>query len=117
VRYIRLFNTEDGSSRFEDAEFTFAPTQFAPPAPPVDVSEPIAASAFMMLRIPAGWTDLGHPAPARQYVITVAGQVEITAGAETRTLRTGDVIYVEDTEGVGHGFTAVEDTLMAIVRL
>ena len=81
------------------------------------MSDFVLASAFMMLRIPAGWTDSAHPAPARQFAIMVAGKVQITASGETRTLTTGDVLLVEDTSGPGHTFTAIEDALIAIVRL
>jgi quercetin dioxygenase-like cupin family protein len=117
VEYVHLFNSDDGRARFEDLAFEFAPSNFAPLAPPVDVSDSVLASAFMMLRIPAGWTDSAHPAPARQFAIMVAGKVQITASGETRTLTTGDVLLVEDTSGPGHTFTAIEDALIAIVRL
>jgi hypothetical protein len=102
VKYVHLFNADDGSARFEDLAFEFAPVDFAPPAPSLDVADAFSASAFMMVRAPAGWTDSAHPAPARQFAITVAGTVQVTAGGETRTLTAGDVLFVEDTEGSGH---------------
>jgi quercetin dioxygenase-like cupin family protein len=117
VKYVHLFNADDGSSRFEDLAFEFAPADFAPPAPPLDVSDPVSASAFMMLRLPAGWTDPAHPAPARQFAIMTAGTVQITANGETRTLTTGDILLVEDTKGSGHAFTVIEDAVIAVVRL
>ena len=117
VKYVRLYAGDDGQARFEDLEFTFAPRDFAPPAPPVNVSEPVEASAFMMLRLPAGWRDAAHPAPARQFMIVLAGSAEVTAGGETRLLSTGDVILVEDITGPGHGTTALEDLLVAVVRV
>ena len=82
MNYIRLFTDDDGESRFEDLEFMFAPRDFAPPAPPIDVSETMSASAFMMLRFPAGWTDPAHPAPARQFMIIVSGLLESSAGGD-----------------------------------
>jgi hypothetical protein len=117
VRYLRLYSDEHGRARFEDLDFAFAPNDFAPPAPPVNVSEPVEASAFMMLRSPAGWTDSAHPAPARQFMIVLTGSLEVTASGETRSLRTGDVVLVEDTSGPGHGSTVLEDLVMAVVRL
>jgi hypothetical protein len=83
VRSVRLYTDDDGQSRFEDWDFAFASKDFAPPAPPVDVSEAVEASAFMMLRAPAGWTDPMHPAPARQFFIVLAGSWEVSAGGET----------------------------------
>jgi mannose-6-phosphate isomerase-like protein (cupin superfamily) len=117
VRYVRLYTGGDGQARFEDSEFTLAPTEFAPPAPPVNVSEPVSASAFMVLRSPAGWTDAEHPAPARQFMIVLEGLLEVSAGGETRRLSPGDMLLVEDTTGPGHGSTVLEDLAMAVVRL
>jgi quercetin dioxygenase-like cupin family protein len=117
VKYVRLYSGDDGQARFEDLEFTMVPRDFAPPAPPVNVSEPVEATAFMMLRSPAGWTDAAHPAPARQFMLVLAGSLEVVAGGETRLLSTGDVILVEDTTGPGHGSTVLEDLVMAVVRV
>lgn len=117
VKYVRLYTADDGQSRFEDLEFTFVPRDFAPPAPPVNVSEPVEASALMMLRSPAGWTDAAHPAPARQFMIVMAGLLEVVANGERRLLSTGDVILAEDTTGPGHASTVLEDLVMAVVRV
>jgi mannose-6-phosphate isomerase-like protein (cupin superfamily) len=117
MRYVRLYTGEDGRARFEDLEFTLAAQEFAPPAPPVNVSEAISASAFMVLRSPTGWTDAAHPAPARQFMIMLEGSLEIAAGDETRRFSPGDMILVEDTTGPGHGSTVLEDLAMAVVRL
>jgi hypothetical protein len=117
LRYVRLYTGDEGQARFEDLEFTLVPTEFSPPAPPVNVSAPIGASAFMVLRSPAGWTDAMHPAPARQFMIVLEGSLEISAGGETRRFSPGDVILVEDTTGPGHGSTVLADLAMAVVRV
>lgn len=117
VKYVRLYTDENGHSRFEDLEFAFAARDFAPPAPPLDVSNPIDASAVMMLRAPAGWADPAHPSPARQLLILVAGSWEVSAGGETRTFSLGDVVLTDDTSGPGHASTVLEDTVLAVVRL
>jgi hypothetical protein len=98
-----LYSDEHGTARFEDLQFSFAPRDFAPPAPPVDVSEPVPASAFMMLRLPAGWSDAAHPAPARQLMMVMSGST--------------DVLLAEDTSGPGHATTVLNDTLVAVVRV
>jgi quercetin dioxygenase-like cupin family protein len=112
-----LYTDDDGHSRFEDLDFALSSKDFAPPAPPLDVSEAVEASAFMMLRVPAGWTDPMHPAPARQFFIVLAGSWEVSAAGETRSLSAGDVVLAEDTSGPGHASTVVEDTVVAVVRL
>ena len=117
MTYVHLYSGDDGQARFEDLEFTFVPRDFAPPAPLVNVSEPVGASAFMMIRLPVGWKDAAHPAPARQFMVVLAGSAEVAAGGETRLLSTGDVILVEDTTGPGHGTTVLEDAVVAVVRV
>jgi hypothetical protein len=117
VNYVRLYTDQNGHGRFDDLDLAFAARDFAPPAPPLDVSDPIDASAVMMLRAPAGWTDPAHPSPARQLLIVLAGSWEVSAGGETRTFSVGDVVLTEDTSGPGHASTVLEDTALAVVRL
>jgi quercetin dioxygenase-like cupin family protein len=51
-----------------------------------------------------------HPAPRRQYVITLAGQVEIETGDGTvRRFGAGDVMLAEDNTGRGHITRVVGD--------
>jgi quercetin dioxygenase-like cupin family protein len=117
VRYLRLYSDEDGESRFEDLEFRFSPREFAPPAPSVDVSDAVQASAFMMLRMPKGWSDAAHPTPARQFMILIAGSVEVAAGSESRVLSAGDVLLAEDTKPPGHSTTVLDDAFVAVTRI
>jgi hypothetical protein len=117
VKYVRLFTDDSGETRFEDLEFSFAPHDFAPPAPPLDVSEPIDASALMMLRGPSGWSDHAHPSPAPQFLIVLQGSWEVSTADETRIFSAGAIVLTEDTSGLGHGSTIVEDTVVAVVRL
>ncbi len=116
MRYVRLYTDDESVARFEDLEFEFAPADFAPPAPPVDVSPPTPASAVMMLRFPAGWADPEHPAPARQWMYLLSGEASITAGGETRRFQPGAVLLVEDTEGPGHASQMITDAVVAVVR-
>jgi quercetin dioxygenase-like cupin family protein len=117
MRYTRIYSDANGVSRFEDLELGFAAAEFAPPAPPVDVSDPMPASAVLVLRFAAGWTDPAHPAPARQLMVISAGAGEVTAGGETRRFETGAVLVLEDTEGDGHATTFLEDSFVVAVRL
>jgi hypothetical protein len=44
-----------------------------------------------------------HPAPCRQYVIVLEGEVEVTTSdGESRVVGSGEVVLVEDTHGKGH---------------
>jgi quercetin dioxygenase-like cupin family protein len=50
-------------------------------------------------------------------MIVTKGKVEVIAGGERRLLGTGDVVLAEDTEGSGHSTTAIEGTVIAVVRV
>jgi hypothetical protein len=47
----------------------------------------------------------------------ISGRVEVTASGETRTFGPGDVLLVEDTEGLGHSSRSAEGFLAAFVVL
>ena len=117
MRFTRIYDTEDGTTRFGDGDITFASSEFAPPAPALDVSPALPAREMMFIHFPAGWTDPAHPAPARQWMFILSGRGETTAGGETRPWAAGDVFLLEDTSGPGHGTTAIEETVMAVVRI
>ena len=117
MKYLRLYNDANGDSRFEEVVFSFARRDFAPPAPAVDVSDPVDASSFMMLRLPKGWHDPAHPVPARQFMLVIEGSAEVRAGDEVRILSKGDVLLAEDTRPPGHGTTILSDAYVAVVRI
>jgi len=117
VRYVRVYADATGVSRFEDGDFTLAAMNFAPPAPPVAVSAPLPASAVMVLKVRAGWTDPAHPAPARQFMFILSGQIEVEDRGEVRRFSAGDIVLAEDTQGPGHATTSLEDTVIANVRV
>jgi hypothetical protein len=104
VSCIRLFADENGESRFEDIGFEIAPVDYAPPAPPLGLSQPVEAKRFRFLRFPEGWFDAAHPSPRRQVFFMLEGEVEVwTSGGESRILKPGDRLLMEDTTGKGHG--------------
>ncbi len=52
---------------------------------------------------PPGYVIEMHPAPRRQYVITLQGQAELILGDGTsRLFVPGDVVLAEDLTGEGH---------------
>ncbi|MFQ5931632.1 MAG: cupin domain-containing protein, partial [Nitrospiraceae bacterium] len=62
-----------------------------------------AATGIAFRRAPAGHVQDWHPAPRRQYVVTLSGQGEIEVGDGTvRSFGPGDVMLAEDTTGRGH---------------
>jgi hypothetical protein len=47
--------------------------------------------------------------PARQLVITLSGKLEFTTHDGRFSLRSGDILFTEDTVGAGHDWTLLGD--------
>lgn len=104
MNVVRVYTGEDGQSHFEDLEV------------PLEV---VTAYGAMSRRVPLSHVvfretqpsyDLDyHNAPARQFVVTLRGSVEITCGDGTRRLMgPGSILFAEDTDGQGHRSRDVE---------
>ncbi|HEV2282411.1 MAG TPA: hypothetical protein VGX75_08480 [bacterium] len=55
VRYVRMYADPDGESHFADEEADLRPVDFAPPAPPLNLSAPISAKQVAFFEMPEGW--------------------------------------------------------------
>jgi hypothetical protein len=111
----RLYADEQGRARFEDVELPFLPND---PAPDVmSVSQPWQASGAVFGRVPAGGSHPEQPEHRRQLVIGISGAAEVIASGEVRTFGPGDVLLVEDTEGVGHASASAEGFVAAFILL
>src|SRR5210317_2016641 len=110
MQYVRIYTGSDGETHFEDLEIELKEVDFAPPAPPVHLSELKAAKQWMFFVIPPGWVGDWHPTPIRQAFFYLSGQVDIEVGdGEIRRFLPGDVSLVEDTTGNGHRNRTVGD--------
>jgi hypothetical protein len=119
-KYTRLYADGDGESQFEDVEVEFASVDFAPPAPPLHLSSFSPAKQVGFLRALVGWEGDWHPAPCRQWVFYLAGEIEAeTSDGEVRRVGPGAVTLVEDTTGKGHRSRVVGDkeVLAVVVQL
>lgn len=104
ITCTRLFADGNGDSYFEDIEISMTEVQYAPPAPALEISDPVEASRYAWLRLPADWSDDAHPSPHRQLCIVLAGAVEgRTSKGDRRVFGVGDRLLMEDTAGKGHG--------------
>ena len=120
MKYTRVFADDQGESRFEDVEVEMKAIDFAPPAPPLNLSDFVTASRLAFLHAPAGWAGDWHPAPSRQMMLYLAGRVEgETSDGKQRTFGPGSAVLVEDITGKGHRSRVLgtEDVLMAVVQL
>lgn len=118
--YSRLFADENGESHFDDVEIDLATTEYAPPAPPLDLSSFTPAMQIGFMRAPAGWSSDWHPSAARNLFFVISGEWEVTASdGECRRFTAASVLLVEDTSGKGHASRVVSETdsLAVMVQL
>ena len=92
MRYPRVFATPDGESHFEDIEVGAELVRVVEGRPAFESGAPIAAGTATMMRIGADWDGSWHPTPQRWFLITLAGEMEITTGdGETRCFGPGGI--------------------------
>jgi len=107
---FRLYTGDDGQSHIEEQTLGSQPTLTAPQA----------AAHILFRELPQGTFMDWHPAPRRQYVILLAGQLEIGLGDGTvRRFGPGNAILASDITGQGHTTRVVgnEPAMTAVVPL
>ena len=89
----RLYTGDDRQSHVEPIDLAKAP----------DWTRGLAATQISFNEQPVGSFLDWHPAPRRQFVIILSGQLEIGLGDGTKhVFGPGDARLVEDTTGQGH---------------
>jgi len=102
-KIVRIYTDDKGESHFSHTEVSFNLIDYAPPAPPISVSDVIPSKGVVFISSPVGWYGDWHPAPQRQLMFCLKGELEVTVSSgETRRFGPGSVILVEDTSGKGH---------------
>ena len=97
MQVTRIYTGNDGESHFEELQLPFEAVANA------ERTAAQNASSITFSRTQPGTFSDWHPAPRRQYVITLAGQTEIGLGDGTkRTFYPGDVLLADDLTGHGH---------------
>ena len=97
MQVTRIYTGNDGEAHLEDLDLPFEAV--------ADAERTAAqnASSVTFSRTQPGTFIDWHPAPRRQYVITLAGQTEIGLWDGTkRTFYAGDVLLADDLTGRGH---------------
>lgn len=98
MHYFRIYADENGESHFEDLDIPLDQ-----PAHGSDLSSLIPASGVIFRRSPADQFIDWHPAPRRQFVVTLSGHAEVEASdGEIRQIGPGSIMLADDTTGKGH---------------
>lgn len=97
MRCSWIYTGSDGRSHFADLDIPLAPRAYG------EQSAEIAAEGVIFRVTPAGGLVDYHPAPRRQFVVTLSGVVVIEChdGAKRR-FGPGDIMLADDTTGQGH---------------
>lgn len=120
MKITRIYSDEDGESHMEEIEVPFELADFAPPAPPLHISKFMPANKYGFIKASKGWIGDWHPAPKRQLMIYISGEVEgeVSDGTKAR-MGPGSICLVEDTTGKGHKSRIMgdSDALIMVVQL
>ena len=97
MRIVRIYTGSDQQSHFEEIELSFEVGERW------ETTALQTAAGVAFRRAPAGHVIDWHPAPRRQYVVTLSGEWDIECGDGTvRRFRPGDVMLADDLTGQGH---------------
>lgn len=110
----RVYTGDDGKTHLETLEVELALRGVS------GLSELVPATGVIFRRTPPDMNIDWHPAPRRQYVVTLAGEGEIEVGDGSKLpLGPGSIVLVEDTDGRGHitRGTGTEDRLSLFIPL
>lgn len=95
---FRIYSDANGDSHFEDVVVPLTDKGLVG-----KLSEAVPAKAIIFREVESSYNWDFHPAPQRQYIILLDGEIEIeTSLNDKRTFKGGDILLVEDTTGKGH---------------
>lgn len=105
IRCVRIWTGDDGNSVFEEGAIDL------PQGERGDVlSSDVGAVSISFRETKPGGTYAWHPAPTRQFVITLRGTLDFqTRTGQHFTINPGDILIAEDTVGSGHSWRLMDD--------
>lgn len=103
MKAVHLYTGEDGRSHFADLDVPMNPVASG------SQSSPVPAEGVVFRETSTGTEQAFHPAPRRQFVVTLSGEAEIECGDGTKKhFRAGDIMLADDTTGQGHITRVIE---------
>jgi quercetin dioxygenase-like cupin family protein len=107
MKVHHLYPDANGESHFEDLEIEWVEQSKAS-----KLSKRFPANGIIFREVEPSYDLDWHPAPRRQYIINLTGAVQLTASdGESRVIRAGEVVLVEDVTGKGHLSKAIGNEL------
>jgi hypothetical protein len=115
VKVTRIYTGPDGKTKLEEYEIPLKGQNRG-----TELSAPVAVTSLQFRRTTQDYDLDWHPAPRRQYIITLAGEseIELENGRKIR-LGAGNILLAEDTTGQGHISRAVpgKDRISLVIPL
>ncbi len=99
MKVVRIYTGADQQSHFEDLDIAYGASVIG------GLTAPVEAQTVFFRDTGLGGPEVYdfHVAPRRQFVIHLAGEVEIECGdGAKRRCGVGDVLLADDTTGQGH---------------
>lgn len=98
IKVTRLYTGPDGKTKVEEYEVPLSPQGRG-----TEFSKTVAVKSLQFRRTNQDYDLDWHPAPSRQFVITLSGESEIELeGGRKLRLGPGHILLAEDTTGQGH---------------
>ncbi|PYB76942.1 hypothetical protein [Rhizobium wuzhouense] len=104
MKCLRIYATPDGESHFDEIEMPMTKVAVHPDAVPFEVTTSYPASRLRFTHIPAGMREVSwHTVPEPVLTVRLDGAVDYeTSDGDTRHVKAGSFVLVEDTFGKGH---------------
>ncbi|WP_029298117.1 cupin domain-containing protein [Chryseobacterium hispalense] len=95
IAAIKLISTPEGNSDFETGR--------------IPVLKPIKTTSFWISNITEEWEKSEHPAPRKQFVVTLKGRIRFkVSDGSVFIIEPGIILLAEDVEGKGHSWELIE---------
>ncbi|BET45175.1 hypothetical protein ACH4GE_38365 [Streptomyces tendae] len=116
IGVTRMYTDAAGETHFAEEKLDLAEVNFAPPAPSMFLSTATEAKASVYLLLPDGYFGDFHPAPRKQVMTLLKGELEVqVSDGESRRFLPGGSVLVEDVTGKGHSTRSVGGESLLIV--
>jgi hypothetical protein len=98
MKITRISCMDDGASAFDEIE-----VELTNEGTIGSLSKPYPVTSIVFRETPFEYVFDWQPAPCRQYVVLLDGEIEIECGmSEKRRFKGGDILLLEDTWGSSH---------------
>lgn len=118
VTILELYADDSGNSGWRECVTRFDVVDYAHPLPPLQVSENVGASGYVLVRVPPDLDKLAHPTPTRQLCVILSGALEMTTSiGESKRFDAGECFVMADTTGEEHFTQNAGEGLVTMIHL